>query len=152
MKPGDLHGDLAAAEDLRQLVDNVGEFVVHPDASPGHPRDVAGAADAADRLAVDERIIEGAWLVVADEPRLELADRRPVRIRGALRHPHAPVVARRGQKILIDRQAGGYGRVLGNAASGEGKRRERAARGKLELVGPGAARLIRGAVLDSQGR
>src|SRR5437762_13155701 len=90
MQPGVLHGILAAAVDLRQLVDDVSELVVHPDALPGHPRDVAGAADAADRLTVDERIVEGAWPVEAHELRRERARLGPIRLRAALHHSRVP--------------------------------------------------------------
>src|SRR5205814_3202786 len=151
MKPGDLHGNLAGAEDLRQLVDNVGEFVVHPDAFPGHPRDVAGAADAADRLTVDERIVEGAWPVEAHELRLERARVGPVRLRAPLHYPRVPIVCGRRLQLLTDDEPGLPTRVLRDFRARDGVRpgRERRVVGDLELVRPGAS-LIRRAVDDRQ--
>src|SRR6266516_2187124 len=151
MKPGDLYGNLAAAEDLRQVVDNVGAFVVHPDAFPGHPRDVTGAADAADRLTVDERIVEGAWPVEAHELRLERARVGPVRLRGPLHHPRVPIVCGRRLKVLTGGEPGAPTGVLGDFRARDGVRAGRESRvvGDLELVRPGAA-LVRRAVDDRQ--
>jgi hypothetical protein len=118
-----------------------------------------------DSLAVDQRIVELAGAVVANELRLEGRHRRPVRLPGALHDPRAPVVARCRLEVLIRLERGPAGGVFGDAclshhdgescgAGAEGGHGavERAGVGHLELVGPRPGRLIGRAILDREHR
>jgi len=114
---------------------------------PRYPRDVVGAANGADGLAVDQRIEELARPVEARDLRLERTRLGPIRRRAALHDARVPVIPRRRLEIVTDRHLRLPACVLRDCRTREGAGRECIARPSrrvvrdFELVRLGPARI-----------